>query len=317
MGASMESRLYVGDAVGVLQSLPAEIAQTCVTSPPYFGLRDYGTATWEGGDAACDHAKPVPKGGKSTLTNWAGKSDAQERYAEKLKSTLQYRDLCGKCGARRIDSQIGLEETPEAYVAKLVDVFREVRRVLRDDGTLWLNLGDSYATAPAGNKTWGNGIKSKDLYGIPWLVAFALRADGWYLRSDIIWAKPNPMPESVKDRPTKSHEYVFLLSQQPKYYYDAASIAEPATTEKGTRNKRGVWVVLPKPYKPAHFATFPSDLIKPCILAGSREGDVVIDPFMGSGTTAVVAASLGRRYIGIDINPEYITMAEERVRNGK
>lgn len=277
----MESRLYVGDAVGVLQSLPAEIAQTCVTSPPYFGLRDY-----------------------------------------------------------TVGGQIGMEHTIGEYIHSIVCVFREIRRVLRHDGTAWIILGDGHGSGEIGRhdkitpgshvgnddkysgvsrkiKKPNTGLKAKNLLGIPWRVAFALQEDGWYLRSDIIWAKPNPMPESVKDRPTKSHEYVFLLSQQPKYYYDAASIAEPATTEKGTRNKRDVWVVLPKPYKSAHFATFPPDLIKPCILAGSREGDVVIDPFIGSGTTAVVAASLGRRYIGIDINPEYITMAEERVRNGK
>lgn len=304
--------IYQGDALSVLPTLPAASIQTCVTSPPYFGLRDYGVA-----------------------------------------------------------GQIGLEETPEAFTQKLVEVFREVRRVLRDDGTLWLNLGDSYNTQQAGNKTPSgfsqtrpsrvsgngdqetvkhgrgliNGLKPKDLIGIPWRVAFALQADGWYLRQDIIWHKPNPMPESVTDRCTKAHEYIFLLSKSPKYYFDHESIKEPAvmnrwggkkpmnlanskdtgkvfgglTRERDmmpeTRNKRSVWTVTTKPYKGAHFATFPSDLIEPCILAGSKPGDFVLDPFLGSGTTAAVAKRFSRNYVGIELNPAYIALAEERLKS--
>jgi DNA modification methylase len=299
--------IYQGDATDILKSLPEKSVQTCVTSPPYFGLRDYG-----------------------------------------------------------VQGQIGLEETPEAYTQKLVVLFREVRRVLRDDGTLWLNLGDSYNGSGKGrnadgshqeggkqgtnagtvvgrlNKTDFNGLKPKDLIGIPWRVAFALQADGWYLRQDIIWHKPNPMPESVTDRCTTSHEYIFLLSKSPAYYYDHEAVKEPAITPidtkaaqsfkapngkarvnygtnadnwepDGKRNKRSIWTVTTKPYKGAHFATFPPDLIKPCILAGAPEGGIVLDPFMGSGTTAAVAKSLGRHYIGCELNPAYIALAEERL----
>ena len=267
-----------------------------------------------------------------------------------------------------MDGQIGLETTPDSFVAALVEVFREVRRVLRDDGTLWLNLGDSYArtggtdrkvseTAKVGStrntlvqmgdrtsKT-PTGLKSKDLIGIPWRVAFALQADGWYLRQDIIWHKPNPMPESVTDRCTKAHEYLFLLSKAERYYFDAEAVKEPlaesslsrlsqniagqvgttrhirktngnfkaqGNTETGLRNKRSVWTVTTKGYKGAHFATFPPALIEPCILAGSKPGDVVLDPFGGSGTTALVARSHGRRSIYIDLNPEYAALAVDR-----
>jgi DNA modification methylase len=292
--------------------------QTCVTSPPYFGLRDYGH-----------------------------------------------------------EGQIGLEPTPEAYIAAMVEVFRCVRDVLADDGTLWLNLGDSYARQAGddstkatdtgfgegrgtgrtgkshllfktGNNRPPEGLKPKDLIGIPWMLAFALRADGWYLRQDIIWHKPNPMPESVRDRCTKAHEYIFLLSKSERYYFDSHAIAEPAQyfgkdnrSGKGniryegkrtegdakangqqsfvpineTRNKRSVWTVTTKPYKGAHFATFPPDLIEPCILAGSRQGDVVLDPFMGSGTTAQVAVQHGRQYLGCELNPSYHELQEKRVRN--
>ena len=307
----------------------------CVTSPPYFGLRDYGH-----------------------------------------------------------DGQIGLEPTPGEYVAKLVEVFREVRRVLRDDGTLWLNLGDSYASTPPGNKTIGvsaksglrgvngasgayretlasghatkrdtsklQGIKPKDLLGIPWRVAFALQADGWYLRQDIIWHKPNPMPESVRDRCTKAHEYIFLLSKSERYHFDADAIKERSVTndprrpygspgankldprgaqgrgenrKRGEfdgktnalpgreafraftefRNRRSVWTVTTKPFKGAHFATFPPDLIEPCILAGCPEGGTVLDPFLGSGTTAVVALRNRRNAIGCELNPEYVKIAKKRI----
>jgi DNA modification methylase len=274
-------------------------AQTCITSPPYYGLRDYGH-----------------------------------------------------------EGQIGLEETPEQYISAMVEVFRCVWDVLEDDGTLWLNIGDSYAgnnsrasnNGRAGfgnarekvvNRT-GEGLKTKDLIGIPWMLAFALRADGWYLRQDIIWHKPNPIPESVQDRCTKSHEYIFLLSKSQKYHFDHIAIKEPLKGEpesrdknaegyqadyaKGDRfsqgervfgadgmaNKRSVWSVPVKPYSGAHFAVFPSELIEPCILAGAPVGGIVLDPFMGSGTTAQVAQDLGRQYIGCELNPEYGKLQKKR-----
>ena len=275
--------------------------QTCVTSPPYFGLRDYGH-----------------------------------------------------------EGQIGLEQTPEEYIAAMVEVFRCVRDVLADDGTLWLNIGDSYVGAMSQHKDSGsfgdtsciskktqsgipqtgriernrllreNGLKPKDLVGIPWMLAFALRADGWYLRQDIIWHKPNPMPESVRDRCTKAHEYIFLLSKNQKYYFDNESIKEPAKVSSagirfgGSRsgnvskeykfaNKRSVWQVPTKPYKGAHFATFPTALVEPCVLAGSRADDIVLDPFMGSGTTAQVAIEHGRQYLGCELNSEYKALQDERI----
>ena len=274
-------------------------AQTCVTSPPYYGLRDYGH-----------------------------------------------------------EGQIGLEETPEQYISAMVEVFRCVWDVLEDDGTLWLNIGDSYAgnnsrasnNGRAGfgnarekvvNRT-GEGLKTKDLIGIPWMLAFALRADGWYLRQDIIWHKPNPIPESVQDRCTKSHEYIFLLSKSQKYHFDHIAIKEPLKGEpesrdknaegyqadyaKGDRfsqgervfgadgmaNKRSVWSVPVKPYSGAHFAVFPSELIEPCILAGAPVGGIVLDPFMGSGTTAQVAQDLGRQYLGCELNPDYGKLQKKR-----
>ena len=294
-----------------LKEIPDKYINTCVTSPPYWGLRDYGVA-----------------------------------------------------------GQIGLEKTPEEYVNKIVQVFREVRRVLRDDGTLWLNLGDSYAASGADrtaeqiagksckltgiksalaagkqqNKVVGK-LKPKDLVGIPWMVAFALRADGWYFRQDIIWHKPNPMPESVKDRCTKAHEYIFLLSKSQKYYYDQEAIREPDNPDgrkqtirkqtdrynnnllntfqdnehqrwTGTRNKRSVWTVSTKPFPGSHFATFPPDLIEPCILAGSPKDGIVLDPFFGAGTTGIVSLKNGRYYIGIELNPEYAEMAENRIKYG-
>lgn len=269
-----------------------------------------------------------------------------------------YKTVCPLCGAVREDKQIGLEETPEQYVQHLVEVFREVRRVLKNDGTLWLNIGDSYCgTGSKGNykdpkyKDGRNGqsvsltqkiegYKSKDLIGIPWMLAFALRADGWYLRQDIIWAKPNPMPESVRDRCTKSHEYIFLLSKSKSYYYDNKAISEPTKTKDSNvrdrdttklnntpgrtkmgglktnnysrRNKRDVWFIPTKPLKEAHFATFPEKLVEPCILAGCRHGGVVLDPFFGSGTTGVVALRHGRDFIGCELNPEYVEIAKRR-----
>lgn len=372
-------QIIAGDCLETMRGLPANSVQCVVTSPPYYGLRDYGTATWEGGDPECDHRK-VQDAAKAIVTSTLG-------GGKKTTGHLQegYGATCNRCGARRVDSQIGLEETPEAYVAKLVEVFREVRRVLRDDGTLWLNLGDSYAGSWGnyGGQNRGNGtqrtitkgsmvnqrayeglerwmpptahvpnLKPKDLIGIPWMVAFALRADGWYLRSDIIWAKPNPMPESVTDRPTKAHEYIFLLSKSREYYYDAEAIKEPATygenraTFRGggtytnnnsfknsthakgdgevrerpetiSRNRRSVWTVTTKPYSGAHFATFPPDLIEPCILAGSRPCDTVLDPFNGSGTTGAVALKHGRKYIGLELNPDYIALAHKRIQQSQ
>ena len=311
----MEYEVKVGDCLESLLAMPDQSVHCCVTSPPYFGLRDYG-----------------------------------------------------------VDGQIGLEDTPQAFVARLVEVFREVRRVLRDDGTLWLNLGDSYSRSPAkggsgpGGKNesrWGygaaqsakvgssdggvgrgdrpgsrsGGLGEKQLLGIPWRVAFALQDDGWYLRQDIIWHKPNPMPESVRDRCTKAHEYMFLLSKSPRYYFDADAIKEPADpknhrdsrglrpTPPGqspttgfkdgrhyeTRNRRSVWTVSTKPFKGAHFATFPPDLIEPCILAGCPVGGTVLDPFGGSGTTAGVAIKHGRRAVLCELNPEYAALIPARV----
>lgn len=339
--------IYSGDCLAVLTTLPSASVQCVVTSPPYWGLRDYGVA-----------------------------------------------------------GQRGLEPTPDQYVEGMVEVFEEVRRVLKADGTLWLNLGDSYAgswgaqsrehagkhalnisalsanqlkaaqirESNTGSLTRTPGLKPKDLIGIPWRVAFALQAAGWYLRSDIIWAKPNPMPESVQDRPTKAHEYLFLLAKSARYYYDAAAIREPyaeATMRdygavydsEGTKdyaahgvqnpsavkkrikdkqrghgrrhagfndrwdamekveqqvngaNKRSVWTVPTQPFPDAHFATFPEALIEPCILAGSRQGDTVLDPFAGSGTVGVVCAKAQRQFIGIELNPEYVAMAERRIGN--
>jgi DNA modification methylase len=369
---------YTGDCRALLRRLPDGCIQTCITSPPYWNLRDYGTGTWEGGDPACDHrdrsATGLLKSGKSSTLN--GTMVTQEA------ACIQRGHTCSRCGARRVDRQIGLEPTPGEYVETMVAVFREVRRVLRDDGTLWPNLGDGYASAAGGYDDDGSvgatamprigrktraaivahrgrkppsGLKPKDLIGMPWEVALALRRDGWYLRSDVIWAKPNPMPESVTDRPTKSHEYLFLLSKSERYFYDADAIREPlapstladhaskrARKSKGSdgtaliaadnwgarcgvrkpkldeagavlgANKRSVWTVATQPYYGAHFATFPPALIEPCVLAGSRVGDVVLDPFFGSGTTGMVAEKHGRKWIGFDLNPKYAELAKGR-----
>lgn len=301
------------DCLAGLKQLPDACIDCCVTSPPYFNLRDYGVA-----------------------------------------------------------GQIGLEDTPEAYIQRLVEVFREMRRVLKPTGTLWVNIGDSYAGSMKGAANYPenamnykqgtnrgalgvativkkySGYKHKDLIGIPWMLAFALRTDGWYLRQDIIWAKPNPMPESMKDRCTKSHEYIFLLSKSQRYYFDYAAIARPAKTSgragtvqkvgsrryeqmfasdpqqrtntnrsftyAETAHKHDVWFVPTRPYKGAHFATFPIELITDCIKAGSPEGGIVLDPFMGAGTTAVAARMLGRNYIGYELNPDYVRIAEERLK---
>ena len=337
------NRIICGDNCEVMRTMPSESIDCCVTSPPYWGLRDYGH-----------------------------------------------------------EGQIGLEFTPEEYVARMVEVFREVRRVLRDDGTCWVNLGDSYyaggwecrrvnavgnGSMPPESRKSGiaskiDGLKVKDLVGIPWRVAFALQADGWYLRQDIIWHKPNPMPESVRDRCTKAHEYVFLLSKSERYYYDQEALKEPVAedtdaryergrsnghkyadggpgnqtiakgfdhmkksgdknkrwganettirtdgsgvveTQRGipwegsVRNKRSVWTITTKPYSGAHFAVMPAELVKPCIMAGCREGGVVLDPFSGSGTTAMVARDLSCRYVGIELNPEYVEISLKRLEQG-
>jgi len=288
-------KVLVGDVLDRLRDIPSESVNCVMTSPPYWGLRDYG-----------------------------------------------------------VNGQLGLEATLEAYIENLVGVFRELRRVLRNDGVCWLNLGDSYASSPAsgGVSTKDHqrtprrgyvrpcGLKPKDLVGIPWRVAFALQADGWYLRSDVIWQKPNVMPENVKDRPTRSHEYVFLLTKSKKYFYDAAAVAEPSTWDgksgtknyrpgqggkrinagmnsggaRDTRNRRTVWTITTKPYRGAHFATFPPEIPEICIKAGCPKGGMVLDPFAGSGTTLMVARRLGRNSIGIELNPEYAKLAEARIR---
>jgi DNA modification methylase len=303
----VKAEVIIGDNRQALKEIPDASVQTVVTSPPYWGLRDYGH-----------------------------------------------------------DNQIGLEQSPDDFIEQLCIVFDEVWRVLKDDGTIWVNLGDSYSAmrdskaspdslrtgegtrvGSAANRNPENlrkaGLKHKDLVGIPWRFAFAMQARGWYLRSDIIWHKPNPMPESVTDRPTKSHEYIFLMTKAPRYYYDHEAIKEDAIWaeekragkgrlhydgkrqgEKGTgqenfvsivdkKNKRSVWQVNVKGYKEAHFATYPTELIEPCILAGSKEGDTVLDPFSGSGTTGEVALKHGRNYIGLELNPEYAAISEKRI----
>lgn len=301
----MNYDLYCGDCLDVLPTLAAQSVQCCVTSPPYFGLRDYGH-----------------------------------------------------------DSQIGLESRPDQYVEKLVRVFREVWRVLADDGVLWLNLGDSYNGSggaggdysPGGLKDGQpkypgrkiDGLKPKDLIGIPWRVVFALQNDGWYLRSDVIWHKPNPMPESVTDRPTKAHEYLFLLTKQAQYYYDHEAIKEKSTSPRGSkgcaslnsglreqdaigkrtyvgfndryeplefRNIRSVWTISTQPYAGAHFAVMPPALVEPCILAGSRAGNAVLDPFAGSGTVGAVAIQHKRNFVGIELNADYIELAQRRIQD--
>jgi DNA modification methylase len=398
------------------------------------GLRDYGTGLWGGGDPDCDHAKANAREPHERKSSTLGGGTDTIRVQEEANV---YRDVCGKCGATRVDQQLGLEATPDQYVANMVDVFREVRRVLRRDGTCWVNLGDSYASGEVGrvdapNKAPGlaatqcarsdrrikqqTGLKPKDLVGIPWRVAFALQADGWYLRSDIVWSKPNPMPESVTDRPTKAHEYVFLLTRSPRYFFDADAVRETYTPDNRTkrvhdhatdgghdnyanmnggkerwahsgRNIRSVWEIATQPYPEAHFATFPEALPERCIKAGTSErgccpvcgapwerevenekvdipggakladytspkGDAaaatlrapsppryarvstttlwrptcvcagvvnpavpctVLDPFMGSGTTALVARRLGRRSIGVELNPEYAALCARRL----
>jgi DNA modification methylase len=318
----MGIKILKGDCLETLKSLDEQSINTCVTSPPYWGLRDYGTGEWVGGNADCLH-KSAKKNADKT-GGFTGKRIRKIGGSENNKY-LKHKKNCSDCGATRKDNQLGMEDTPEEFVENLVNVFKEVKRVLRDDGTVWLNLGDSYARTGGDSSKKGRhwddrennpntghnryakdiGLKQKDLVGIPWRVAFALQADGWYLRQDIIWHKPNPMPESVRDRCTKSHEYIFLLSKNPKYYYDNEAIKEDAKSAgkksdgfKGRqggaeyhatgggigseekiynkKNKRSVWTITTKPYKAAHFATFPTELIEPCVLAGCPE-EICVD----------------------------------------
>ena len=342
--------IKIGDCLEVLKTLPKNHFDTVVTSPPYYGLRDYNTGTWVGGDPNCPH-KRLTKISKDTATGHANMYDHGDVVGDAI-----YRQKCPICGAERKDSQIGLELTPQDYVRRLVEVFRGVRDTLKEDGTVWLNLGDTYHNYRAdglnvkqtlhkdkhdqpevspnrANKI--QGLKEKDLMGIPWRVAFALQEDGWYLRQDIIWHKPNPMPESVKDRCTKAHEYIFLLSKNSHYYFDHEAIQEEATYKDvmrggstnryeqnnfggdnkmyDTRNKRSVWTVNTKPYKEAHFAVFPTDLIEPCIKAGCPKDGHVLDPFGGSGTTGLVADRLNRNATIIELNKDYVEIAEDRL----
>lgn len=325
----MRVQVEQGSCLSALTAFPDGSAQMCITSPPYWGLRDYGTATWEGGNPECEHScGSQVNHTKDAETSRAGLHTIGVRPGADTST-------CRKCGAVRIDDQLGLEATPDEYVSNMVQVFREVRRILADDGTLWLNVGDSYAGFNNGHsvydsgeslsagmgqrtmsqrRTFGAGLKNKDLVGIPWMLAFALRADGWYLRQDIIWAKPCPMPESVRDRCTKSHEYLFLLSKKPTYYYNADAIKEKAVSEAGNRNKRSVWSISARPFNEAHFATMPVELAANCVLAGSRPSDTVLDPFMGAYTTAYAALQLGRNAIGTELNPEYVKIGERRIK---
>ncbi|OPZ25266.1 MAG: Modification methylase DpnIIB [Lentisphaerae bacterium ADurb.BinA184] len=265
------SMILLGDAQRILERLPTASVRCAVTSPPYWGLRDYGIA-----------------------------------------------------------GQIGLEATLPQYINRLVTVFREMRRVLRPDGTFWLNIGDGYTS---GNRGWRapdkknparamsvrpdtpEGLKPKDLLGVPWRMAFALQQDGWFLRSDIVWEKPNAMPESVKDRPTRSHEYLFLFSQREDYYYDHLAIQEKSDGDGRPRNRRSVWGVNTEPCREAHFATFPPALVEPCILAGSAKDDYVLDPFFGAGTVGVVCQRRGRQFVGIELHPDYVNIAARRLAN--
>ena len=294
-------QIKIGNCRKLLKEIPRKSIQSTITSPPYYGLRDYGTASWVGGDPNCPH-KRLNKQTDANITGHGDMNDVGSVVGDAI-----YKSVCPLCGAVREDEQIGLEETPEEYVANLVEVFRAVRETLADDGTLWLNLGDTYCGASA-----IPGIKEKDLIGIPWMVAFALRNDGWYLRQDIIWHKPNPMPEPVKDRCTKSHEYIFLLSKSRNYYFDYRAIEE-LTSEKEKRRKRSVWKVNPANLKDAHFATFPQKLILPMVLASTKPNDTILDPFAGSGTTGLVAGKHNRDAILIELNPDYKKIIDKRL----
>ena len=356
----MEFKIYVGDVMERVRELPDNSINCCVTSPPYYGLRDYGTGTWVGGDPDCPHYETNKIKDKSMIS---------KLHDGATIAGAIFKTQCPLCGAIRVDNQIGLEETPEEYVQKLVEVFREIRRAMRDDGVLWVNIGDSYAGRNnGGTKVQGNDefnknrpsreetklppkrvpsrCKPKDLIGIPWMLAFALREDGWYLRQDIIWAKNNPMPESVKDRCTRSHEYIFMLTKKRRYWFNHEAMQEDADPKNkkryqapfhqgkceetpypyngkntpgikpytGKRNKRDVWnVSVCSSVKEAHFAVFPKELIEPCILSSCPDGGTVLDPFSGSGTSGIVAVNNNKNYIGIELNPEYVDITRRRV----
>jgi DNA modification methylase len=358
-------KIICGDALATLPELPAESIQCCITSPPYYGLRDYGTGRWEGGDPACDHSRRT-----STKTGAVTTQSMPHNSNHELEPWLG--GVCGKCGAVRVDQQIGIEATPEQYIDKIVQLGQGIRNALREDGTFWLNLGDSYYNYRPGcisqpkqtltrhegavvektakRSTRLAGFKEKDRLMIPARCAIALQQDGWFLRDEIVWHKPNPMPESVTDRTTKSHEFMYLLTKSKDYYYDAEAIKEkvtsenptssqeyrasinrgsnnrmahsfdPDTTQKafgnpesGNRNKRSVWKVATVNCSDPHFAPFPPDLIKPCIMAGSRTGDTILDPCGGRGTLGEVAMELGRNAILIEINPKYAALCAANV----
>jgi DNA modification methylase len=360
------------DVLDALRAMPSESVHCVCTSPPYFGLRDYGTAKWEGGEPGCDHVE-VRKPRRDSTNISTGNHWKETRGTQPHTDfAIGYRDVCGRCGATRADKQIGLEPTPAAFVEAMVDVCREVRRILRKDGTFWLNLGDSYAAKgrmrsdeqPHKNQTVPEarlkngpsvgrvpGLKPKDLLGIPWRVAFALQDDGWYLRSGVTWCKKSAMPESVGDRPTSATEMIFLLTKLERYYYDADAVREPLAEstiarisqndghpvwngdhQRGYpgspqtlditrlapaegRNLRNFWLLGPEPYPDAHFAVFPTEIPRRAILAGSPADGVVLDPFSGSGTTVLVALRLGRRGVGIELNPKYVALSRARVVN--
>jgi len=356
--------IICGDALTELRKLPDESANMCVTSPPYWGLRDYGTEPriWAG-NTDCEHEwgdviQRTHEGGGNS-----GVPKEWQRPSRAAHTGGNSGSTCLKCGAWC--GSLGLEPTPELYVQHLVEVFREVRRVLKSDGTLWLNLGDTYSAQrwtgsgkgqPMNKMRDGHrdinpekatGLPDKNLVGIPWRVAFALQADGWWLRQDIIWAKPNPMPESVTDRCTKAHEYIFMLTKSARYWYDAEAVKEPvcevslkraeygwnptklnvaldgAHNEKfdvmgdrwvkENRNLRSVWTITTKSFPEAHFATFPPEIPELCIKAGCPKGGTVLDPFFGAGTTGMVAMRLGREFIGVELNPDYCEMARKRI----
>jgi DNA modification methylase len=342
-----EATLLVGDALERLRELPNGIAQTCISSPPYWGQRDYGTGAWAGGDPAHAHDRVLSRAGRGG----SGSTPKRSAFPRDVPAAA-----CA-CGARYFDQQLGLEATPDAWAARLVEVFAEVRRVLRPDGTLWLNAGDAYAGGASGNGSSGarrpHGLAPKQLLGLPWRLAFALQADGWWLRSDLVWAKPNALPESARDRPSRAHEYLFLLAARARYYYDPDAVREVprylepdapeeyerlvgksyydhgedlaqgmsqaraptwrvASHPKG-RNLRTVLVVNTQPSPLAHYATFPERLVAPCILAGSRPGDLVLDPFAGTATVGVVALRLGRRFLGVELHPGQAEGARARL----
>ncbi len=369
-------KILQGNCIDKIKELENNSIDCVVTSPPYWGLRDYGTGKWQGGDINCDHL------GKPQATRSNIHDRTQPQCNNKKDETVReiFKNICKKCGAKRIDKQFGLETTYQEHIQNIVKLFRAMKPKLKDTATIWLNYGDSYAATVNGtkvkdmkknlqknrleNKSKTNGVyddkgfidkpfstiqgslKPKDLVMIPNRIAIALQDDGWWIRSEIIWHKPNPMPESTKDRPTSAHEKIWLITKSKKYYYDADAIKEPVKenskkrvqyglkashkanpysymdTDKmgerfcnsdGKRNKRNVWTITTKPFKEAHFATFPKDLIEPCIKAGCPEGGVVLDPFGGSGTTGIVAQSLNRQAILIELNKNYINIANKRI----